>query len=483
MDHLQRLLAWCGARESLGCICALARRRARILPLVTVALALSGLLPGLFAQANSSDIADVVGDAFVKEWHSPELPSGVALPPKNPAVVVVRFIVSPAGAVTTARVLKSPDIRLNDPAIHAIKSWLFTPALEAGNPVACCLDVDIVFEKPSGRGRKPSAVPPRLPRPAPYSEAVANKTPDADYPDSLRDRKLSGRVIFSGRVTADGTLERIKILSAPHVDFVLPTLASLARWRLIPAHRGDLVVTSELEGAVTFDVYGSSREEILKANSLAAPGGAEPAATPLPLVVVDPVWPYDFLLAGSGGDASVEFEVTETGFVDDVRLVAASRPEFGQALIASMQLWRFERPMSDGHFAPVKLIKHATFGNSSDAQETARERLVDALRAGTISSTAGLDEELAPLYRFFPLYPQSLQGSHREGRVLLEVVIARDGRVPVVKVVSASEPDFGWAAATAFSQWVFQPPHRHGQPVDVRVQVPVVFPASAGSSK
>jgi TonB family protein len=34
---------------------------------------------------------------------------------------------------------------------------------------------------------------------------------------------------------------------------------------------------------------------------------------------------------------------------------------------------------------------------------------------------------------------------------------------------------FGWAAATAVERWVFDPPKRGGQPVDVRVTIPFQF--------
>jgi TonB family protein len=443
----------------------------------------NGLVPELRAEGNLPDLTDVSGEAYVKAWRPPVLPAGVTLPTAGPSTVVrVRFVVDPSGAVVSARVLKSPDSRLNDAALDAVRSWRFTPALDAGKPVASCLDVGVVFERPSeGRKRVPSTVPPLPPRPVAFTEAVAKLMPEADYPDSLGDRKLVGDVVFSGRVSTAGILESIKILNSPHADFVLPAIDALYRWRFTPARRGDLVVPSDLQGSITFECSGSSRAEVLKANEITAPDGSAPDIKPMPLKVVDPVWPYDLLLAGTGGEASADFEVTEWGYVRDVRILSATRPEFGKALEACLPLWRFEGPVSEGHGVAIRLRKHCLFG-LSQAPDAKPDGLVGALRAGRIGPGTGLDERLAPVYQVSPAYPESLRSAGHEGSAVLEMVVARDGRVSAVKIISASEPDFGWAAAAAFSQWVFRAPRRHGQPVDVRIQVPVHFSAPARSS-
>ena len=51
----------------------------------------------------------------------------------------------------------------------------------------------------------------------------------------------------------------------------------------------------------------------------------------------------------------------------------------------------------------------------------------------------------------------------------------RDGRVRLPRVKSATKKEFGWAAATAISQWVFERPMRKGAAVDVTVTIPVSF--------
>jgi TonB family protein len=74
-----------------------------------------------------------------------------------------------------------------------------------------------------------------------------------------------------------------------------------------------------------------------------------------------------------------------------------------------------------------------------------------------------------------PAYPYALQSDGLSGQAEIEVVIDRDGRVLFPRIVSASQEDFGWAAAVAVSRWRFQPPTKDGQKVDARLTIPFTF--------
>ena len=91
------------------------------------------------------------------------------------------------------------------------------------------------------------------------------------------------------------------------------------------------------------------------------------------------------------------------------------------------------------------------------------------------NAAAGLDQKLKPLWRGFPFYPANLTDPKPTGEALIEFIIDRDGRVRLPHIKSATQEEFGWAAATAISQWVFAPPRRKGEPVDVRVSIPIEF--------
>ena len=57
-------------------------------------------------------------------------------------------------------------------------------------------------------------------------------------------------------------------------------------------------------------------------------------------------------------------------------------------------------------------------------------------------------------------------------RAVVEIVIDRKGHPQASAVISSTQEDFGWAAATAAGRWQFAPPTRGGEPVDVRVRIP-----------
>jgi TonB family protein len=73
------------------------------------------------------------------------------------------------------------------------------------------------------------------------------------------------------------------------------------------------------------------------------------------------------------------------------------------------------------------------------------------------------------------VFPFALQGKAETGEALIEFFIDEDGTVLLPRVVSASAPEFGYAAVQAVSQWQFEAPKRGGKSTVVRAQVPFNF--------
>ena len=75
-----------------------------------------------------------------------------------------------------------------------------------------------------------------------------------------------------------------------------------------------------------------------------------------------------------------------------------------------------------------------------------------------------------------PVYPPSMVEAGREGIVPIEATIGLDGRVTMVRVVSAQvHPDFAIAAVEAVRQWQYAPTLLNGRPVQVVMTVQVAF--------
>jgi len=56
----------------------------------------------------------------------------------------------------------------------------------------------------------------------------------------------------------------------------------------------------------------------------------------------EPAYPHALKVAGTTGTVWVEFTVDETGRVHDARVLKSTHPDFEEATIAAVSLWRFE---------------------------------------------------------------------------------------------------------------------------------------------
>lgn len=422
------------------------------------------------------------GAALLRTWAPPDYPPD-ALRERVGGVVTIRLLVDETGRVASARILEADDPRLGAAALDAARKWSFTPALDEGVPVACSLDAPVLFSPDeAARRRKPGMLPKpeETPQPSPRTDAKANEQYEAEYPDSLLSRKLSGLVRFKCSVTKQGTPTKMRVLVASHADFVVPALQSLERWRFTPAMQGDLPVEADLVGEIAFDSQERDDAAVLAINQITAPDGQPPALHPKILFFADPVDPYESLLKGEAGSATVLFTVDAQGRAREVSVKEASAPPFGRALAAAVETLLFTGPMDGGKEATVPLMMRMDFPAVAADDEGPLGRIVAAARAKQIGAPKGLDEALAPLYRIAPAYPQALaQSGNPPGRAEVEFVIDRDGRARLAHVVSCTDEAFGWSAATAVAQWVFRAPLRQGQPVDVRVRIPFEFKAPA----
>jgi TonB family protein len=73
-----------------------------------------------------------------------------------------------------------------------------------------------------------------------------------------------------------------------------------------------------------------------------------------------------------------------------------------------------------------------------------------------------------------PVYPPDARARGVEGTVILDVIIAADGRVKELTVLSGDSV-FASAAMTAVRQWVYRTTLLNGRPVEVETTVTVTF--------
>ena len=78
------------------------------------------------------------------------------------------------------------------------------------------------------------------------------------------------------------------------------------------------------------------------------------------------------------------------------------------------------------------------------------------------------------VHRVEPVYPRMLVAARIEGRVILRAVIAKDGTIQSLEVLSGN-PLFGQAAREAIERWRYQPTLLNGEPVEVETVITVIF--------
>ncbi len=63
------------------------------------------------------------------------------------AVIGIECVVNEEGRIESAIIASSPDARLNDVALRALRQWQFKPGTKDGNPVAVHIFAQIAVDK------------------------------------------------------------------------------------------------------------------------------------------------------------------------------------------------------------------------------------------------------------------------------------------------------------------------------------------------
>lgn len=100
----------------------------------------------------------------------------------------------------------------------------------------------------------------------------------------------------------------------------------------------------------------------------------------------------------------------------------------------------------------------------------------ESVRPQTVKVSAGV-QAARLVHRVEPLYPPLARQIRREGRVELHAIIATDGRIKSLEVVSG-EPLFIQSALGAVQEWRYQPTLLNNEPVEIDTYVTVVYTLS-----
>jgi TonB family protein len=74
-----------------------------------------------------------------------------------------------------------------------------------------------------------------------------------------------------------------------------------------------------------------------------------------------------------------------------------------------------------------------------------------------------------------PQHPAELWDQRITGTADVECLVTVEGKVAEARVVSASRPEFGEAALEAVKQWEFEPGTKNGNPMQMKIRIPLNF--------
>jgi len=176
------------------------------------------------------------------------------------------------------------------------------------------------------------------------------------------------------------------------------------------------------------------------------------------------------------GKAWASMLIDPAGRVAAVRILSADRPEFGMALMAALEGFKFDPALKEGKPVP-HLMGHEQAFSGKDLPDPRGEGLLamEKKHPEKILTANLLKAPPKPISRRAPRFPTGLPAEVTTGNALVEFLIDENGWARLPRIVSASDPAFGYAAVQAVSAWLFEPPLSKGRRVAVRVRIPINF--------
>jgi TonB family protein len=361
---------------------------------------------------------------------------------------------------------------MRDLLLACVRQWRFAPARRAGEPVDAQVRLPFVV------------LPPEEPLPTDRTPPkVVFRAPPV-YPLGLRRQGMRGEVVVEFVIDPEGSVKNPIVVRTLHPAFNEAALAAIRQWRFEPGRVAGRPVNTLMQQAISFSLEGepdggnSGIEVRRRADLSKLPEQLRYDTAPRIETTVLPRYPYALLRKGTHGVAQVSMMIDTRGEVVATRIERASHPEFGFALQAAAQGFKYRPALKHGQPCPSFISFEQEFSPDDEALVSAADRAaldLERKHPERLLTASKLDKSLKPGVAKSPAFPRAVADSVNEGEATIEMLIDKEGRVCLPRVVSASEPAFGYAAVQAVGEWRFDVPTSQGKPGAVRVVVPFKF--------
>jgi TonB family protein len=424
------------------------------------------------------DLGPNITRPSVKKRVKPEYPpEAAALGIKG--VVEVGLDVNANGNARNLRVIRSDSPMLNQAALDAVAKWTFRPGRVSARAMTLHLETKVKFSLSRQEQRDALARLPLKSQPRPVLR-VAPK-----YPKDAELVALSGEVMVEFVVTETGAVQDARVVKTSHEVFNQEALNAIAQWAFIPAIGEGKTQATRLRLPFVFNQ--PSHLQFLA--RLRAEVDAPTVPQPRHVVSVEKisperpavVYPFLELLENRQGVVTAELSADPTGRHIMVQWQNDPPPAFQLAIEAMLDMvQQTARSTSNPdklHPFKLRLEFNPYDGDVSitDAAAAILKRLRIEGNATVFPGEAELDTKLEVVKSIDPVFPSRLPSEIIQGQAEVEFFVDETGRVQLPRMVTSTDPAFGYAACQAVASWRYEPLLLNGKPTIVRAQQTLFF--------
>lgn len=182
----------------------------------------------------------------------------------------------------------------------------------------------------------------------------------------------------------------------------------------------------------------------------------KPDVMPRAIRQVPPIYPYGLRAAGVVGRVTVDAILDTQGKVAEVHIARSNNPYFERPTIDAMMKWQFSPAMKDGK--PVKTIVRQQINFELEGvSRSALWTIVPPRDWGSTPLEFRWEVAPEPVSTLMAAYPFEALLAKKSGKVTLNYLIDREGRVAMIQVREASAPEFAASVAAMIDGWRFKP--------------------------
>jgi TonB family protein len=307
------------------------------------------------------------------------------------------------------------------------------------------------------------------------------------YPYNAAKAGLNGKVMVEFIINTQGEVINPHVVRSNNPWFERPALDAILKWKFQPARMGARAVNTRAAQMLEFQSDALTGGHDLWRVPSRNPDPNPPAnlqwtKPPEPINTAFPVYPWADFQARRNGKTDLRFVIGPQGRIVAAKVMSATTTEMGEAVLAMIDMWEFKPAQkADGTpcFAAFSIqhdFRHSGLRGDVPITEGAHRilRLIEK-SPDKIVPASQLDERPKPLSARPPVYPTTLLQAGRPGSAQIEFIIDEEGDAQLPRIISSTEPAFGYAAVQAVATWRFASPRKDGKRVATRVQVPVSF--------